>query len=157
MPGNKRITVTEGYNTDTDTWTAVVNGKTLEGRTPRQLHGQVARAVGPDVEVERRVRLSPEHQQRANAIVKESAVLRKLRKELLRRSDLLNIERVKLSEELTVQRFTQDMIAEVVDLPTSRLQQICDPISQAGSRLRQIRTGQLEAGAPPRQGDDEED
>jgi len=141
MAAKMKVMVVEEYDRTTGTWTAEVAGARVRGRTPRQLRGEVARALGKDVEVERRLRFEPELERRIAWAQAENEAVRLQRDAYLRRLDALNVERLAIVDALLAQHCTLEMIGSVLGLQPTRVQQLCDPRSQSGRRVRALRDG----------------
>lgn len=147
----KRV-VEQEYNATTDSWTASINKTVVTGRTPRQVRAEVARVLGPDVEVEYRIKLDRGERAEFAAIAKEGASVEDLRMEYAKRLDKLNVRRLAAADKLLARRATMDMIAEILGMLPNRVQQLTDPRHYAGQRVRALREGRIEPGSPPDRG-----
>lgn len=155
-----KMTVEEEYDPDTKTWEAEVRGEVVRGGTLRQLRSRILTRVeallGEGVEVEHKLKLDRAEQRELTALLKEGREVEKLRREYMTRLDQLNVKRVVFCEKFDDRKCSLEVMADLIEINSRRLQQMTDPAHYAGQRLRALREGRIKPGSSPDRGKDED-
>lgn len=155
-----KMTVEEEYDPDTKTWAAQVRGEVVRGGTLRQLRSRIVTHVeglfGEGAEVEHKLKLDRAEQRELTVLIKEGREVEKLRREYMRRLDLLNVKRVVFCEKFDDRKCSLEVMADTIEISSRRLQQMSDPNHYAGQRVRAIREGRIEPGSNPERGSKDE-